>query len=320
MSFSTDVKDELARLSDASVCCQLSELAAIVSMGGTISLLGGGRMRLHVESEHAPVARLVFLRFKHIFDAQPELLTLHHARLGGRNTYRLALSGDEAAFVLEGCGILRQSESGHMGVRRGISKEITARKCCKRAFMRGAFMACGSIANPEREYHAEFVCGDEGFAHAFARFLNKNGLNAKMVARKAQHVVYLKEADAIMDLLTLMGATRARMELENIRIRKELRNQANRAVNCDSANLRKTVDASDRQAEAIEYIRDHLGFDNLPPSLREIAQLRLNYREASLIELGEMLDPPVGKSGVNHRLRRLLAIYQELTGQAPENT
>ena len=105
----------------------------------------------------------------------------------------------------------------------------------------------------------------------------------------------------------------------NIRIRKELRNQANRAVNCDSANLRKTVDASDRQAEAIEYIRDHLGFDHLPPSLREIAQLRLNYREASLIELGEMLDPPVGKSGVNHRLRRLLAIYQELTGAKPEN-
>lgn len=319
MSFSSDVKDELARLEGQSVCCQLSELAAIVSLGGTISLLGGGRMRLYVESEHAAVARTVFLRLKHIFDAQPELLTLRHARLGGRNTYRLTLSGDEAAFVLEGCGILRQSEQGHMGVRRSIPKEITARKCCKRAFLRGAFMASGSIANPEREYHAEFVCGDEGFANAFVRFLHKNGLNAKMVARKGQHVIYLKEADAIMDLLTLMGATRARMELENIRIRKELRNQANRAVNCDSANLKKTVDASDRQAEAIEYIRDHVGLENLPAPLREIAQLRLNYREASLIELGEMLDPPVGKSGVNHRLRRLLTLYQELTGSSAQS-
>ena len=312
MSFSSDIKDELARLDAQSVCCQLSELAAIVSLSGTLSLLGGGRMRLYVESEHAAVARRVFLCFKHVFDAQPELLTLRHARLGGRNTYRLTLSGDEAEFVLEGCGILRQGEWGQLGIRRGISKEITARKCCKRAFLRGAFMACGSVTNPEKEYHVEFVSSDEGFALAFLRFLHKNGLNAKMVARKSQHVIYLKEADAILDLLTLMGATRARMALENIRIRKELRNQANRAVNCDSANLQKTVDASDRQAEAIEYIRDHQGLDSLPASLRDIAQLRLNYREASLAELGEMLDPPVGKSGVNHRLRRLLSLYDEL--------
>lgn len=312
MSFSSDVKDELARLEGASVCCQLAELAAVVSLGGTISLLGGGRMRLYVQSEHAAAARRVFLLFKHVFDAQSELLTLRHARLGGRNTYRLTLSGDEAAFVLEGCGILRQSENGHLGVRRGISKEVTARKCCKRAFLRGAFLACGSFANPEHEYHAEFVTQDEGFALTFVKFLHKNGLNAKTVARKGQYVVYLKEADALLDLLTLMGATRARAALEDVRIRKELRNQANRAVNCDSANLKKTADASDKQTEAIEYIRDHMGLDALPAPLREVAELRLSYREASLLELGEMMTPPMGKSGVNHRLRRLLALCDQL--------
>lgn len=318
MSFSADVKKELARLNDVSVCCQRAELAAIISLSGTIALQGRGRIRLYIQSEHPAVARRVFLLLKHVFDVTPELVTMHHARLGGRNTYRLTLQGDDAAFVLEGCGILTRSEQGHMGVRRGISKEVTARKCCKRSFLRGAFLACGSITNPEREYHAEFVTTDSGFAATFVKFLAKNNLMAKIVSRKGQNVVYLKEIERILDLLTLMGATQARMTLEDVRIRKELRNQANRAVNCDSANLRKTADAAQKQIAAIEYLRDAGHLDALPASLREIAQLRLDHREASLQELGEMLCPPVGKSGINHRLRRLLSLYEAMNAPKEE--
>ena len=312
MSFSSDTKDELARIEPESVCCMLAELAAIVSIGGTIGLMSAGRMRLTVESENAATARRVYSLFKRLFDVRAELTTLRHTRLGGRNTYRLTLHGDEASFVLEGCGILRRSEQGHIGIRRTIPKEIVSRRCCRRAFVRGAFLAGGSIANPEREYHLEFVLGDEGFAASLLRFLAKYDLNVKAVSRKGAYVLYLKEGDQIVTLLSLMGAHSALCELENIRIQKDIRNNVNRVVNCDSANLQKTLDASTRQVEAIEYIRDHYGLDNLPPLLGEVARLRLDYREVSLQELGEMLTPPVGKSGVNHRLRRLCELAQAL--------
>lgn len=312
MSFSSDTKDELARIEPESVCCMLAELAAIVSIGGTIGLMSAGRMRLTVESENAATARRVYSLFKRLFDVRAELTTLRHARLGGRNTYRLTLHGDEAAFVLEGCGILRRSEQGHIGIRRTIPKEIVSRRCCRRAFVRGAFLAGGSIANPEREYHLEFVLGDESFAASLLRFLAKYDLNVKAVSRKGAYVLYLKEGDQIVTLLSLMGAHSALCALENIRIQKDIRNNVNRVVNCDSANLQKTLDASSRQVEAIEYIRDHYGLDNLPPLLGEVARLRLDYREVSLQELGEMLNPPVGKSGVNHRLRRLCELAQAL--------
>lgn len=320
MSFSSDTKDELSRIEPESVCCMLAELAAIVSVSGTIGLMSAGRMRLTVESENAATARRVYTLFKRLFDVQPELTTLRHTRLGGRNTYRLTLHDDEAAFALEGCGILRRSEQGHIGIRRTIPKDIVSRKCCRRAFVRGAFLAGGSIANPEREYHLEFVVSDENFAASLMKFIGKYDLNVKVVHRKGSYVIYLKEGEQIVTLLSLIGAHAALCELENIRIQKDIRNNVNRMVNCDSANLQKTLDASTRQVEAIEYIRDHYGLENLPPLLCEVAKLRLDYREVSLQELGEMLDPPVGKSGVNHRLRRLYDFAQELRQKSEGGT
>lgn len=186
--------------------------------------------------------------------------------------------------------------------------------------MRGAFLAGGSIANPEREYHLEFVVSDENFAASLMKFIGKYDLNVKVVHRKGSYVIYLKEGEQIVTLLSLIGAHAALCELENIRIQKDIRNNVNRMVNCDSANLQKTLDASTRQVEAIEYIRDHYGLENLPPLLCEVAKLRLDYREVSLQELGEMLDPPVGKSGVNHRLRRLYDFAQELRQKSEGGT
>jgi len=307
MSFSSETKDALARAPLAHAECALAELMAALCVCGTVSLLGGARMGMYVITEHAPTARRLIQLLGRRFGVKPELCTFRRERLGGRNAYRLSLAGEEAVTVLTACGVLHRDGEGRFFLRPAIPKRALAKGCCKRAFLRGAFLAGGSLSNPEKEYHLEFVARDPRFGATLCALLEKFALSAKMVRRKTAVVVYLKEAEHIATLLNLMGAHGALLALENVRIRKELRNNVNRAVNCDSANLGKTVDAASRQIEAIERIRDRAGFDGLPWSLRQVAEARLEHREASLQELGELLDPPVGKSGVNHRLRRLIA-------------
>ena len=312
MSFSSQTKDEMARVVCAHDGCALAELVATLGISGTVSLQGGGRIGAYVETEHAPTARRTLSLLRTVFDVQPELRTTRRERLGGRNAYRLTLSGEEGQRVLAGCGVLHETAQGHIYLRPAVPKGVLARKCCRRAYLRGAFLASGSISNPEKEYHLEFVLSDERRAAVLCGVLAKFALRAKMIHRKGMVVVYLKEVEHIVTLLNLVGAHSALCELENVRIHKELRNNVNRVVNCDNANLGKTIDASSRQVEAIEYIRDRVGLENLPPPLREMALVRLEQQEASLNELGELLDPPVGKSGVNHRLRRLMAFAEAL--------
>ena len=168
------------------------------------------------------------------------------------------------------------------------------------------------MSDPERTYHLEIICHNKILAAELKKLMHDFNLNAKIIKRKGNYVVYLKEGENIVDFLNVIGAHLALLELENIRILKGMRNDVNRIVNCETANLQKTVDASVRQAESIRYIRDNLGFDKLPDNLREIAQLRLQYSDASLKELGEMLEPPLGKSGVNHRLRKLDKIAEDM--------
>jgi hypothetical protein len=184
--------------------------------------------------------------------------------------------------------------------------------CCKKAFLRGAFLVGGSISDPAKSYHFEIVCTSREQAEQLRNILIDFETDAKIVERKGHFVVYLKEGSQIVDTLGSMGAFVSLMNLENVRILKEMRNSVNRKVNCETANISKTVNAAVKQVEDIERIRDTIGFDTLPPTLREIAQVRLEYPEAPLKELGTYLDPPVGKSGVNHRLRRLSEIADRL--------
>ncbi|MCL2812719.1 MAG: DNA-binding protein WhiA [Clostridia bacterium] len=307
MSFSSETKDALARVPVRHPECALAELVAALCLSGTVSLLGGGRMGMHVTTEHAPTARRLIRLMGQRFGVKPELRTQRRERLGGRNAYRLGLAGEEAVTVLTACGVLHCDGEGRFFLRPAIPKGALAKGCCRRAFLRGAFLASGSLSNPEKEYHLEFVARDPRFGAALNALLAKFRLSAKMVRRKGLVVVYLKEAENIATLLNLIGAHGALLTLENVRIHKDLRNNVNRVVNCDSANLGKTVDAASRQIEAIERIRDRVGFGRLPLVLRQVAEARLEHREVSLQELGELLDPPLGKSGVNHRLRRLMA-------------
>jgi len=184
--------------------------------------------------------------------------------------------------------------------------------CCKRAFIRGAFLASGSISDPEKGYHFEIVCSDEQKAEQLRELIRSFEIDAKIVMRKKSYVVYVKEGAQIVDMLAVMEANVALMNLENIRIVKEMRNTVNRKVNCETANINKTVNAAVKQTEDIRLIQEKMGFHNLNEGLAEIAELRLQYPEATLKELGMMLNPQVGKSGVNHRLRKLSQIADGL--------
>ena len=305
MSYSSETKEELCRFEPDSVCCLLAELSGIVSAAGSVIYRGGGEKRLSIETENNAVARRTFRLLRDVFDVQPELVTLRRSRLGGRNAYRVEISGSEASFVLEGCGI-------EVGQRRGIPREITVRKCCRMSFLRGVFLACGSVTDPEKEYHLEFVLEDESFAAALQRLIARFSLNAHMAKRRSMTLVYLKGQSEITDMLSIFGAQSARFAMEDAYIRKELRNNANRAVNCDSANVQRAVTAASRQMQAIERVLAAYGKESLPPAPRETAEKRLMYPEMSLEELGQMCEPPIGKSGINHRLRKLESMAQEL--------
>ena len=247
MSYSSETKEELCRFEPDSVCCLLAELSGIISAAGSVVIRGGGEKRLSIETENSAVARRVFRLLRDVFEVTPELVTLSHARLGGRKTFRCVISGDEAGFVLEGCGI-------DYFQRRGVPREVTARKCCRMSFLRGVFLACGSVTDPEREYHLEFVLGDESFAVALQKLIARFGLTASLGQRRQMKLLYLKGQSAISDMLSIFGANTARFAMEDAYIRKELRNNANRAVNCDSANVQRTVTAAARQTQAIERL------------------------------------------------------------------
>ena len=202
------------------------------------------------------------------------------------------------------------SKLGHPG--EVVSPLLIKNSCCQRAFLRGAFLSVGSISDPEKGYHLEFVAATPQMAEQLRSVMQAFDIEAKIVLRKKYHVVYLKEGSAIVDLLNVCEAPISLMNLENLRIIKEMRNSVNRRVNCETANITKTVNAASRQIEDIIFLKDFYGFQNLPDNLREMAEVRLENPDAPLKELGEYLSPKVGKSGVNHRLRKLSELAESI--------
>ena len=217
--------------------------------------------------------------------------------------------------ILRDVGFLTNEDSSYYTIDYKIPKTLIQNRCCRRAYIRGAFLGGGSISNPEKTYHLEFVTNSEEHGRDLSKIINSFNLNSKIIIRKENHVVYIKEGEQIVDILNIMGGHQALLKLENIRAFKDIRNNINRLVNCETANLGKTINASLRQVENIEYIDSRIGIKKLPKNLQEIALLRLNHRDASLKELGAMLEPPVGKSGVNHRFRKIEEIAEDLKGK-----
>ena len=305
MSFSTLVKSELCRAEIESECCLLSELAAVVRISGTVSLIKEKDFNIRIVTENAAFVRRVFSIIKKLFNINAEVTIRKSKKLKKHTLFILVITSSMGAkHILRRIGIDFNGETKSLDFSMN-AKHMQKKTCCKRSYLRGAFLSGGSISDPEKTYHLEIINHHKKLALETCSLMNSFKLKGKIIKRKSTFVTYLKEGENIVDFLNVVGAHTALMELENIRILKEMRNNVNRIVNCETANLDKTVNASYRQVENIKYIRDFIGFDNLPRTLRDIAELRLEYDDASLIELGEKLEPVLGKSGVNHRLRKL---------------
>ena len=294
MSFSGKVKEELAMRFPGGRHCLLSELSAISTMCGTFSEDREGEEILTIHTENEAIARKCFTLVEKTFNIGSEVSSYTSMRSNPETGSKMYY------FLAQGKGL--------KAVRNASVQAV----CCKRAYLRGAFLASGSVSDPRKSYHFEIVCGTERIAQYLQHLMLGFQMDAKIVRRKKSYVVYLKDGTGIVDMLNVMEAHVALMELENVRILKEMRNRVNRKVNCETANINKTVSAAVKQVEDIIYIRDSIGFDKLPEGLKDVALTRLEYPEATLKELGELLETPVGKSGVNHRLRKLSEIAEKL--------
>lgn len=310
MSFSGMVKEELSKQISPARHCRIAELAALLCACGKLEGAFGEK-KLKVQTENEAVVRKCFTLLQKTFNIRTEMQIRESSHMKRIRVFVLELTDQEQVRdVLQGTKLTVDEDAG--GTLTLDNLLVIQQNCCKRAFIRGAFLSSGSISDPEKGYHFEIVCPEEGRAKQLQTITRSFDIDAKIVQRKKSYVVYVKEGAQIVDMLAVMEANVALMNLENIRILKEMRNSVNRKVNCETANINKTVNAAVKQMEDIKLIQKYIGFEQLNEGLAQLAQLRLQYPEATLKELGMMLNPQVGKSGVNHRLRKLSVMAEEL--------
>ena len=312
MSFSSKVKEELSKECNSPRHCCIAETAAIISMCGKVIFDEKDHDRIEIHTENVTVARKYFTLLKKTYNINTDISIRHSSSLNKNRSYVLSVNDDETARkILMTCRLMKPF--GVIEEDFSISDSlIIQRECCKRAFIRGAFLAAGSVSDPVKTYHFEIVCLSEAKAKQLQMIMETFNINARVIKRRKYFVVYVKDSSQVVDLLNIMGAYNALMDMENVRIVKDMRNNVNRKVNCETANINKTVSAAVKQIEDIRFIQMSSAFDELPESLQEMAELRVRYPEATLAELGQLLDTPVGKSGVNHRLKKISLFADEL--------
>ncbi len=307
MSFASETKKELTNL-EIKPCCIQAELSALIRMNGSMSF-SNRKLIVDIQTENAAIARRIYTLIKKSYDVPVELLVRKKMRLKKNNVYIVRLS-QQAKEILEDMKILGEGFT----FIHDIASVLVKKKCCKRSYLRGAFLAGGSVNNPETSsYHLEIASLYKEHNDSLCELMNKFGLNSKTLERKKGYITYLKEAEKITEFLNIIGAVNALLRFEDVRIVRDMRNSVNRLVNCETANLNKTIGASIRQVENIRYINDTVGLHILPEKLREIAELRLHYTDVTLKELGEMVSGgTISKSGINHRLRKIDEIAEKL--------
>ena len=306
MSFAAQTKKELTMVT-AEPCCERAELSALIRMNGTVQLTNQ-RIVLDIPTENAAIARRIYTLIKKIFAIQAEVLVRKKMRLKKNNVYIVRVPNRVQDVLSE----LRIVSEGFQ-FTPGIDKRIVRSTCCKRAYLRGAFMAGGSVNNPEgSSYHLEIASMYEEHCRALCELTNRFGLNARCIERKKGYVLYMKEGEKIIEFLNLIGAHQALFRFEDVRIMKDMRNSVNRIVNCETANLNKTIGAAIRQIDNIRLLQKTIGLENLPEKLREVAEIRLKHPDMNLKEVGELLKGKVSKSGVNHRLRKLNELAEKV--------
>ena len=311
MSFSGNVKEELSHHLGSARHCRIAEIAAIISICGGVMIDSRGRYSLKIHTENLSVARKCFTLLTKTFNIRTDIARRTNRMKGSVSYYIVVKEHDAALRILQATKLIDQY--GEVEEELSVVRNIVIQEtCCKRAFIRGAFLASGSMSDPEKSYHFEIVCATREKAEQIQKIMKCFELDGKIVLRKKSFVVYLKEGSQIADVLNVMEAHVALMEFENVRILKDMRNTVNRKVNCETANINKTVSAAVKQIDDIRYIQETKGLDKLPEGLKDMALTRLTYPEASLKELGSLLTPPVGTSGVNHRLRKSSEMAEEL--------
>lgn len=307
MSFASETKKELTQIETDDQCLK-AEVSALIRMNGTLSF-ANRQLSLDVQTENAAIARRLYTIIKRLYPYNVELLVRKKMRLKKNNVYICRIR-EGAREILSDLDILQ--DDYHLN--HSISLSLLKTNTQKRAYLRGAFLAGGSVNNPETSsYHLEIYSMYKEHSEALVELMNEFNLNAKLIERKKGYITYLKEAEKISDFLGLVGAVQAMLKFEDVRILRDMRNSVNRIVNCETANLNKTIGAALRQVENIKYIDSTIGIDKLPERLQEVARLRIEHQDVTLKELGEMISSgTVSKSGINHRLRKIDEIADKL--------
>lgn len=310
MSFSLEIKEELETRIDTAKHCQIAEFAAIMAFCGKVRRRTGGLMGLELTTENEVVRRKVVELAIKAFSASEESFEVEYE---GKNNRIINIFINDEKLIAKILMAIKWCDDNFTVVEPVfVNHRIIQKECCKRAFIRGAFLAAGSISDPNKSYHYEIVCECEEDAVQMQELLKFFNLDAKIIQRKRNYVTYIKEGNNITDVLNIMGAFVSQMKLYNVMILKGMRNDVNRKVNCETANLNKTIEAAVKQIRDIEYVRDTVGLESLSDGLREVAEIRLKNPDMKLKDIGELLNPPVGKSGVNHRLRKISELAQKL--------
>lgn len=314
MSFSSETKKQISQRISGSACCQMAEFLALTKTDGTIGIHGRDGLVLAVTTENAAVAKKIYKLSKELFENPGKLLVYKNTRLKKNNRYEIRIPyQDDVQDIFIRLGIM--NEDGSWG---DLSKNIfpfdsVQKDCCKRSYLRGAFLGSGSVNNPEGAYHLEIVSAYQEHAEAMRQLMLDFGIQGKVCRRKKQYVLYLKNADQISEFLLHIGAHQALLTFESERVRKGMFNNINRQRNFDMANVEKTVATAMEQVAAIRKIEETAGLDSLSPALKEAAILRKDNPDLSLVDLGALANPPVGKSGMNHRLKKLREIAENLS-------
>lgn len=306
MSFAAEVKKELTSLEVHREHAK-AELAALIRMNGSLSL-ANHQFVLNVQTENAAIARRIYSLLKDHYEVKSELLVRRKMKLKKNNVYIVRLKQDTQR-ILTDLDIM-----DGMMFHTHVSDEIMGNSQKMRSYLRGAFMASGSVNNPETSrYHLEIYSLYEEHNQDICEMLNFFDLNGRTLERRNGYISYLKGAEQIADFFVVIGATNSMLKFEDVRIVRDMRNSVNRLVNCETANMNKTIDAASKQLENIAYIDDTVGLQALPEKLQEIAELRLENPEVSLKELGEMIPSgAISKSGINHRIRKINEFAERL--------
>ena len=309
MSFSSEVKEELTEYVPRGRHCLIAEVTAIIVICGRVRITETGKYRLFIHTENIYTVKKYSILLEKAFGITGEVSIRKNIE---KNTliYTILVKNDLAKEVLSGIKLVNKDGEIRDDYSL-VSNLIIQNSCCKKAFIRGAFLAAGSMGDPEKSYHLEIVVGNSLAGEELIEILSKLGLKAKLVQRKNHYPVYIKESDTLAEFLGITEAHKSLMKFENIRIVKDVKNKVNRKVNCETANIKKTASAAAKQLDDIYYLQKINKLEKLPDGLRELAKLRMEYPDATLKELGGLLEEPIGKSGVNHRLNRISQIAQD---------